>query len=272
MKYFKVLLKIKRIIALIGIILLFVTCDKVFEYSPYEANVSNEYKNTTVKNLQLIKNIQTTSDTFKFAFITDNHYQYTNLKTVIDDINRKDDIVFVILGGDIAHEGLRKEYMIFYNIMETLHKPYLTAIGNHDYLSNGEVVYQQMFGVNNYSFVFNDNKFVIFDDVVWESDMKPDFIWLSTQLTDNSLFKQVFVIAHIPPFSDQFDSEMEQTYKTLMQENNVQLSIHGHVHSYSFGKYYEDSVDYLTCPNLKNPTYCIINVSNMSSNIELIEL
>ena len=266
------LLKTNKIIALIGITIIFIACEKIFEFSPYEANVNAEYKNTTKKNLQLIKDIKLNSDTFSFAFVTDNHYHYDNLRTVIDEINKKDDILFVIFGGDIADQALLKEYEIFYNIMKNLNKPYLTVIGNHDYNLNGEVVYKQMFGDYNYSFEFNHNKFIIFDDVVWESNKNPDFVWLSTQLTDNALFKQVFVIAHIPPFTDQFDNKMEQTYKEIMQKNNVQLSIHGHVHSYSFGKVYNDTVNYLTVPWLKKPTYCIIKVQNESFDIELIEL
>lgn len=264
--------KINKIIALIGITVIFIACDKVFEFSPYEANVREENKNTTAKNLQVIKDIQVNSDTFKFAFVTDNHYHYTNLRTVIDDINKRHDIFFVIFGGDIADQALLKEYQIFYDIMKNLHKPYLTVIGNHDYNSNGEVVYKQMFGDYNYSFEFNQNKFIIFDDIVWESNKNPDFNWLSKQLSDNEKFKQVFVIAHIPPFAGQFDSNMEQTYKTLMSDNNVQLSIHGDVHTYSFGNVYNDSVNYLTVPWLKNPTYCIVNVYNKSFDIRLIEL
>jgi len=251
---------------------LFVSCEKMFEFSPYEANVKEECKNSTTKNLQLIKDIQIDSDTFSFAFVTDNHYHYSNLRKVIDDINKKNEILFVIFGGDIADQALLKEYEIFYDIMENLHKPYLTVIGNHDYNSNGEIVYKQMFGAYNYSFEFKQNKFVIFDDVVWESNKNPNFNWLSNQLSDNPSNKQIFVIAHLPPFSDQFDSNMEQTYKSLMQNNNVQLSIHGHVHSYSFGKIYKDNVSYLTVPWLKKPTYCIVNVHNKTFDIELIEL
>jgi len=262
--------KIKLLI--LSIVVLLSGCDKIFEFSPYEANVKEECKNTTDKNLQLIKDIQIDSDTFKFTFVTDNHYHYDNLKTVIEDINKKPDVLFVIFGGDIADQALLKEYEIFYDIMKNLNKPYLTVIGNHDYNSNGEIVYKQMFGDYNYSFEFNQNKFIIFDDIVWESNKKPDFEWLSNQLTDNNKYKQVFVIAHIPPFSDQFDGNMEQTYKSLMQENNVSLSIHGHIHIYSFRNVYNDNVSYLTVPWLKKPTYCIINVHNKTFDIELIEL
>ncbi len=179
---------------------------------------------------------------------------------------------FQIFGGDIADQALLKEYEIFYNTMKNLNKPYLTVIGNHDYLSNGEVIYKQMFGDYNYSFEFNKNKFILFDDIIIESNNNPDFNWLSMQLSNNELFKQVFVIAHIPPYDGvQFNSSMEQTYKSLMQENNVQLSIHGHVHSYYFGEIYEDSVNYLTVSSLKKPTYCVVNVYNKSFEIKLIE-
>lgn len=266
------LLKTNRITTLLVITMIFMACEKIFEFSPYEANVKEENKNTTNKNLQLIKDIQLSSDTFSFAVVTDNHYHYDNLKTVLYDINKKDEILFVIFGGDIADQGLLKEYEIFYNTMKKLDKPYLTVIGNHDYNSNGEVVYNQMFGNYNYSFEFSHYKFILFDDVVWESNKNPNFDWLSRQLSENELFKQTFVIAHIPPFTDQFDSNMEETYKTLMSDNNVKLSIHGHVHGYSFGNFYNDSVNYLTVPWLKKPTYCVINVYNKFFDIELIEL
>jgi len=264
--------KNNKIIALISITIFILACDKIFEFSPYDSNVNAEFKNTTNKNLQLINHIQLDHETFSFAFVTDNHYHYDNLAIVIDDINKRNDIFFVIFGGDITDQGLLKEYEIFYNVMKNLNKPYLTVIGNHDYLSNGEVIYRQMFGECNYSFEFNNNKFVIFDDVVWESNKNPDFDWLSRQLTNNELFKQVFLITHIPPFADQFNSDMEQSYRLLMQKNNVQLSIHGHVHGYSFGDVYNDGVKYLTVPWLKKPTYCVINGCDKSFDIELVEL
>lgn len=266
------LLKIHRIIGLICITIFLVACDKTFEFSPYGANVNTKSKATTKKNLQLIKDIQLDSDTFSFAVITDSHFYYNNLRTVINDINKNDDIEFVIIAGDITHQALLKEYEIFYDIMKNCNKPYFTVIGNHDYLSNGKIVYEQMFGDTNYSFEFNHNRFVFFDNVVWESNKNPDFAWLSTQLADNALFKQVFVIAHMPPSSYQFDSELEQTFKEILQENNVQLSINGHVHRYSFSKVYHDDVNYLTVPCLEEPTYCIIEVQNETFDIELIEL
>jgi predicted phosphodiesterase len=258
-----------KIIILLSITIFFNSCDNFFEYSVYEANVKEENKNTTVKNLELLKKIQIESDDFKFAFVTDIHFFYNNLTKVVNDINNNEKILFVIIGGDITEQALLKEYEIFYDIMKKLNKPYLTVIGNHDYNANGDLIYQKMFGDYNYSFEFNNNKFVFFDDVVWESDKNPDFDWLSSELSNNSMFNEVFVIAHIPPSGDQFTNDMAQTYKSIMNDNNVSLSLHGHTHSYF---YEQDIVSYLTIPSLKNPEYGIVSIENGDFSIELIEL
>ncbi|AUC84560.1 metallophosphoesterase [Polaribacter sp. ALD11] len=266
-------MKFLKIIVLTAITITFTTCDNFFEYSVYEASVKSAQKNTTDKNLKLLENIKVDSQDFKFAFITDVHYYYDNLKTVIDDINKRDDILFVIFGGDIADQALLKEYEIFHDIMSTLKKPYLTVIGNHDYNSNGSIIYKEMFGDYNYSFEFNNNKFVLFDDIIWESNKDPDFDWLSLELSDNAKFNQVFVFAHIPPSSTDFSDEMRETYKSIMTDNNVSLSVNGHNHSF----FYEDGkadgkVSYLTVPALKNPEYGIIDVQGETFNFEIIEL
>ena len=129
-----------------------------------------------------------------------------------------------------------------------------------------------MFGAYNYSFEFNDNKFVLFDNVVWESNKSPDFDWLSSELENNTPFNQVFVIAHIPPSDDQFNDVMKQTYASIMLENNVSLSLHGHTHGYSYENFFGDGIDYLTIPSLKDPEYSIIHVKDGSFDIELIKL
>tara|TARA_R110001592_G_scaffold21103_3_gene85540 strand:- start:1074 stop:1865 length:792 start_codon:yes stop_codon:yes gene_type:complete len=263
-------MKFLKIIALFAITITFTNCDNFFEYSVYEANVKTEQKNTTAKNLKLLEKIKLESQDFKFAFITDVHYFYDNLRTVVDDINKRDDILFVIFGGDIADQALLKEYEIFYDIMQNLNKPYLTVIGNHDYNSNGSIIYKEMFGDYNYSFEFNNNKFVLFDDIIWESNKDPDFDWLSKELSSNATFNQVFAFAHIPiVVSNDLPAEMKETYRSIMIENNVSLSVHGHTHSYF---YEEGQVSYLIVPALKKPTYGVINVKDDTFNIEIIEL
>ncbi|PQJ73380.1 metallophosphoesterase family protein [Polaribacter butkevichii] len=256
-------------IAILSFVLFFTTCDHPFEFSVYEANVKSDQKNTTEKNLKLLKNVTVNSAEFKFAFISDVHYYYDQLATVIDDINKRDDVLFVVFGGDIADQALLREYEIFHDIMSKLKKPYVTVIGNHDYNNNGEVIYKQMFGDYNYSFDFNNNKFILFDDTVWENHKELDFEWLTSELKDNTSFNQVFVIAHIPPYGDQFDDELEEKYRSLMEEYKVPLSIHGHTHTYL---YEEGEVSYLTAPTVKKKAYSIVTVKEKDFSVELIEL
>ncbi|WP_439131945.1 metallophosphoesterase family protein [Polaribacter sp.] len=262
-------MKFNKIYILLLTILGLISCDNFFEYTVYDAEVKEEHKHTTSKNLDQLKNIKVNGTDFKFAFLTDGHYYYDNLKTVVDHINKNDEIQFVIFGGDITEQALLKEYEIFYDIMHHLKKPYLTVIGNHDYNSNGNLIYSRMFGDYNYTFQFNNNKFILFDDIVWESKKTPDFDWLSSELNNTNAFNEVFVIAHIPPNGDQFTNEMSATYKNIMTNNNVPLSIHGHTHTYNYEK---GDVSYLTIPSLKELAYGIVTVKNKSFNVELIEL
>jgi 3',5'-cyclic AMP phosphodiesterase CpdA len=261
MKYLRILL--------LCLTFVLTACDHPFEFSVYEANVKTSQQNTTAKNLELLESISLETKEFKFAFISDVHFFYDQLSTVIDDINNRDDIKFVIFGGDIADQALLREYEIFHDIMSNLKKPYLTVIGNHDYNINGAIIYKKMFGDYNYSFEFNNNKFILFDDVVWESEKELDFDWLTSELKDNTSFNQVFVIAHIPPDGDQFDDELEEKYRALLLEYKVPLSIHGHTHTYN---YEEGEVSYLTAPAVKEKAYNIVSVKDKGFSVELIEL
>ncbi len=261
MKYLRILL--------LSLIFVLSACDHPFEFSVYEANVISSQKNTTGKNLKLLEEVSVNSKEFKFAFISDVHFFYNQLTDVIDDINKRDDVKLVIFGGDIADQALLREYEIFHDIMSNLKKPYFTVIGNHDYNNNGAIIYNKMFGDYNYSFEFNNNKFVLFDDVVWESDKELDFDWLTSELKENTSYNQVFVIAHIPPDGDQFDDELADKYRSIMEENNVPLSIHGHTHTYN---YEEGDVSYLTAPAVKQRAYNIVSVKDKGFSVELIEL
>lgn len=260
---------LKTFICIIIILGIF-TCDDLFEYSVYDTDVKNSQKNTTSKELIAIKTTeQKISDPFKFAVISDTHYFYDDLKYIIDDINARSDVLFVIVTGDLTELGLLKEYELFYKIMEKLSKPYLTVIGNHDYLSNGEHIYQAMFGENNYTFEFQNNKFILFDNIVWESNKTPDFNWLATELSNSTSYNNIFVFAHIPPRDDQFSDSMRNSYRSILEENNTRLSVHGHTHSYDVRSI--SDVEYLTVSSVKEKSYCIINVDGSSYSIELIE-
>ena len=223
----------KKISALLVLLFLFVSCEKVFEFSPYSAYVQSDRRNTTEKNFERISETATKPfEPFKIAFISDTHLFYEDLEEAIKQINQRDDIDFVIHGGDITDMGLIKEFHIFQDLMKNLNKPYFTVIGNHDCLANGLFIYREMFGDENYSFVYRDCKFVFFNDVVWELNYtEPDYAWLAQELRNTpSDIRHTFLITHIPPWTDQFFLSSFLFFNQIVTHFNVRMTIHGHNH------------------------------------------
>ncbi len=237
------------------------SCTELFEYSPYASIVDDKYKKTTSKNLELLSANILKSKDIKFAFIADSHYHYNKLDNIINHINDRDDIDFLIHAGDLTESGLLKEYEMLYVILNNSKTPYFTTIGNHDYRSNGGKIYKDMFGKTNYSFVFNDTKFVFFDDVFWESSDDVDFMWLENELKDSNKYSRVVVSAHIPPFGSQFTNETAARYSNILSDAKVDLSIHGHVHTFVDQEYYNDGVKYVSVDWVKREAYNVITLS-----------
>ncbi|MBO9702072.1 MAG: metallophosphoesterase [Sporocytophaga sp.] len=241
-------------IAILLLLVLF-SCNGVFEYSPYVTQVKGGLKHIITRNSDWLHKILSNAEgDIKFAMISDTHYDYIELKKFIDHVNSRKDITFVVVGGDIADKGLLKEYEIFEDVMKGLNKPYLTVIGNHDYLAGGGEVYRQMFGAYNYSIEAAGKKIIFFDDVFWESNKRPDFSWLENELKSTGSKKPI-IITHIPPWGDQFSKEDELIYANLMKKYKVQLSVHGHVHTSYHGHYYNDETSYVIVPSMLKGTF-----------------
>lgn len=267
----KAIYRSKSVIVIFSMIVL-LGCEEYFEYSPYAANVKSSYKGTHEQNMNyLIKADSVQKEEIKFAVIADSHYNYHELNEAIVNINARSDVDFVIANGDIADHGYLKEYELFHENMHKLVKPYFTVIGNHDYKSNGDEVYKQMYGKPNKSFTFANNLFILFDDVFWESNKKPDFYWLEQELMNTDQYHKVFVICHIPPYGEQFTDEYEEKYKQIMLHFNVDLSIHGHIHRNEYGEYYNDGMKYLAVESIMDKEYCLIKVKGDEVVVESIK-
>ncbi len=263
------------VIQILLIILLFSACDRLFEYNPYSANVNDKLKNTREKHLDELTKIEDETqgiERFKIALISDSHTYYNRLSDAVNLINQDDEILLVLHGGDMTDGGLIAEYTIFHHIMGNLHQPYFTVIGNHDVLANGQVIYDDQYGLMNYSFVFKNCKFIFFNDVIWELNYEePDFEWLKNELSDNDQYSRTFVIAHIPPWSDQFSPLDTKAYKYLVESANVSMSIHGHHHDHYFGDYFADSTTYLVIGAPSKDIFCKLTVEPDTLILETIK-
>jgi 3',5'-cyclic-AMP phosphodiesterase len=244
-------------------------CKKIFEFSPYEIKLEEKYLNTTSKNLTRLQqiNAQFSDTAFTVALLSDFHYYYNDLEAAVNLINSRNEIDFVIVTGDLVDRGLQQEYKLMHDKMSKLNVPWLTVIGNHDYLSDGEKIYDMMFGARNYSFSFSNTKFIFFDDVFWESEKTPDFGWLQSQFSDNGQYKHTIVCNHIPPDTDQFDNESKNVYLSTLADNSVELSICGHQHYYQQGSFSGDKVPYVLVPSIDDHILVELTVSPSSTTI-----
>jgi Icc-related predicted phosphoesterase len=265
----KKMVNFSRIIGSLAIFLcLLWACSDPFHYSPFETTITDALRHTTQQNLDRIEQFDTAfSKPFKIALISDSHYHFNDLTDAITDINRKKEFAFIIVTGDITENGLLREFEIFHKIMSRSQIPYVTVIGNHDHLSNGAAIYQQMFGPLNYSFTFHHVKFVAWDNTIWESEKDADYAWLNNALKadieDERLeppYHHIIPLSHIPPFDGQL-VEKQPAFHELLRKHKVSLSIHGHKHEFFLGELYGDGIQYMTVGSPQKRNYASLYVT-----------
>lgn len=262
---------IRRLAPCLLLAVAFVSCDPWFQFSPYSATVDPSYRGTQEKNLNLIrqKNSQESAP-FKVALLADPHYHLGKLEDAIRHINQKSGYAFAIVAGDLTENGLLQEYIYFHDAMSRLKIPYLAVIGNHDYLANGEMIYEQMYGPLNFTFEFNNTRFVLFDNNTIESGKETDLDWVEAQLAIDGGYDHIIPVAHIPPYDVQME-KYRDVYHKLLVRHGIRLSAHGHRHDFSLEKVFGDDVAYLTISSPQKRTYTELSVSPTSITVEKIE-
>lgn len=243
-------------------ILLFTGCDNLIEYSPYQTGTGDLPQNLNAKAVTALENKSSESfQPFRIAIIGDSHTYYDDFEDQISELNKIDSIDFVIHTGDISLSGIHREFVWFNEITSSLRRPMTTVIGNHDFLSNGNLVFENMFGPLNFTFDYNNCHFVYFDDIILEKNMEdPDFEWLHTALEPEEPKTHVFLISHIPPWSDSFSVGNSYLFYKILEDQNVTLSIHGHTHSFFNGHREECEVPFLVSGDATDREIIILEV------------
>jgi len=237
------------------------SCDEVIEYSPYQNIIKDEWKNQNSASIKQLNNqAKKGFKPFKIALIGDSHTYYDNLEKQVKYINTLSDLDFVIHMGDLTLSAINREFNWYSDIINKIEVPVITLIGNHDCLANGYNIYSKMFGPSNFDFSHKGVKFVVLDDVVWEKHVEdPDFEWFSEAIVNDKDYKHVIPFAHIPPWDEQFSYGNELFYNYLLEQNDISLSVHGHIHRYDVRQPY-GAVNYLSVPSSNRDQLVIMDI------------
>ena len=249
---------------LILIPFLLLSCKDLFQYSPNEVRLEEEQRDLNAKNIRKILSTPL-KDTFRFAVFGDSQRFYEEMDDLVTAVNKRKDLSFVVLNGDITDFGLNREYRWIQERLARFNVPYLAVIGNHDMLANGRLVYQKMFGPENFSFTSGQSKFIFLNSNSRETGFDgsiPDLGWLKKELADSSGIQHSFVFCHVAPYHADFDPGLELPYSKLLSGTpSIEMSIHGHEHGFNIYAPYNDGVPYLVTGSINRRSFCIITVT-----------
>jgi 3',5'-cyclic-AMP phosphodiesterase len=252
-----------RILVMIIYAVMGVGCDN-FEYNPYQTIVNdNDVRVTTAHNIQLLEALPH-KDTLRIVFFGDTQRLYDDVSDLVKSVNQLPEVDAVFITGDISDFGLVREYEIMNRQLKKLKVPFLTVIGNHDCLGNAKELYKKIYGPLDYSFTWNDIRFVMVNTNSREFSFNgqvPDLAWMRDQIKDTALFEATIFVAHIPPYDNDFDPDLEAEYSSIVRDSkNPIANVNGHRHSFSLTQPYSDGIWYLNTSSPVNRIYSLVTV------------
>ncbi|MDP4192631.1 MAG: PQQ-binding-like beta-propeller repeat protein [Bacteroidota bacterium] len=175
---------------------------------------------------------------FKYGWLTDVHIGSPNseeyLENAINDINKRNDIEFVIVSGDIAEKGMDNELERSKKILDKLKVKYYIIPGNHDtkWSESGCSRFKELWGDDKFNFEFNGTRFIGMNSgIPWRGGgghfASEDISWLDSTLNTLKDNQELIFYAHHP-----LDSEVDNWFKVtnLLGTRNTKAVLVGHGH------------------------------------------
>lgn len=254
-------------------LLMLTSCEDLFDYHPYDANVKGE-TNINKKNIKRIEEKCANRDTLTFAMISDSHRSYDEEEKMVESLNKHGDIDFVIHGGDFSEYGTTMEFLWHRDILSHLKMPYVAIMGNHDCLGNGSDVFRKIWGSENFSFVAGWIRFLALNTNALEYDYSvavPDFGFIEHAITDtsNANVTKHIVAMHSAPYTELFNNNIAKPFENYITSlRGLQFCLYGHGHHVSIEDIYGDGVLYYECPAVEFGQYLLFRVYRNSDDYE----
>ncbi|MCP9611076.1 metallophosphoesterase family protein [Coprobacter tertius] len=255
------------------IFFLFTACD-VFEYHPYDVKLGKEYRHINATQIAALKEKNTGKGTLRFAFMGDTQRFYDETEDFVAHINGRNDIDFVIHGGDMSDFGLKKEFIWCEDRMKKLKVPYITLCGNHDILGTGEEIYTSMYGDLNFSFIFERVKFICINTNALEFDYStpvPDFDFILREIRQSDEYDKTVFVMHVPPGDIEFNNNVKFTFQQqIKQAQNLLFCMHAHTHTFKVTDYFNDGLLYYACDTIMKRSYLLFTITPEGYSYEYI--
>lgn len=274
------------------IILLVTSCDMI-ENQPYAARITGKTDLNTRYVNQLRKSGLTLP--FRFAFITDTQGSLNEMKQAINIIKDRGDIDFIVHGGDLTDFGIVKEFIWARDIMEEAGIPYITVIGNHDCLGNGNDTFDYIFGPENFSFNVGPVHFLCLNTIALEYDYSrpvPDLNFIEedalavaeTNRQHPDSITHSVVVMHSRPYDEQFNNNVAKPFNYyIAQLPGMDVSesktdtcdkgfcLNGHNHTTAVSDIFDNGILYYQCADMGKRTFFIFTVTPEGYDYETVD-
>ncbi|MEG1865477.1 MAG: metallophosphoesterase [Bacteroides sp.] len=246
----------------------------MIDYHPYDVHIKGE-TGINAKNINRIETRCNAKSPIRFAVIGDTQRWYDETEDFVEAVNQRNDLDFVIHGGDMADFGVTDEFLWQRDILNGLNIPYVVLIGNHDCLGTGEEDYKKVFGPLNFSFIAGGVKFVCLNTNALEYDYSepvPDFTFIEEQFTARKIeFDKTIVAMHAQPYSDVFNNNVAKIFQHYINKYpGLQFCLAAHDHSLGVTDLFDDGVIYYRSASIKKRNYLLFTLTKTGYDYEVV--
>ena len=254
--------------------LLMAGCDMI-DYHPYDVHISGETDVKAHNIAQIEQNCQNKT-TIRFVTMGDSQRWYDETADFVSHLNKRDDIDFVIHGGDVSDFGVTDEFLWQRDIMNKLKIPYVVLLGNHDCLGTGEETYRAIFGDPNFSFIAGRVKFVCLNTNALEYDYSepvPDFTFMENEITNRrDEFEKTVICMHARPYTDVFNDNVAKVFQHYVKQYaGIQFCTAAHTHHHQDDVIFDDGIHYVTSDCMDYRTYLVFTITPEKYEYELVK-